>query len=194
MIDWIKSFTKEYPGFWKEYISNFDYKSNRYVVLCVQKIATTEQDALLSIGCFGIVNDCIIIGDYFEVNFFQNEILAHNNLTSENILENKLALPEAVEKFIKYIGNATLVGYQVDIDVETINPILEKLACGRLKNEPVDLEIMHCRLQDIDDKKFTLNELFSLYKVPLTDSNSVLEEAYKMGLLFLKLKSRLGFK
>jgi DNA polymerase-3 subunit epsilon len=51
---------------------------------------------------------------------------------------------------------------------------------------------MHRRLHDINDKQFTLDELCTLYKVPISDRNSASEEAYKMGLLFLKLKSRLG--
>jgi DNA polymerase-3 subunit epsilon len=99
-----------------------------------------------------------------------------------------------MEAFLSYIGSATLVGYRIDIDVEIINTALGKMDCGRLKNEPLDLEIMHRRLHDINDKQFTLDELCTLYKVPISDRNSASEEAYKMALLFLKLKSRLGLK
>jgi len=198
MIDWLKNITKEHPEFWKEYLSKFEKKSNRYVVLSTEKTGLdTEKDVILSFGCFAVVNDNIYIGDNFEVTLLQYKYLHDNGLSNEFIVESKLTKlgePEAMEAFLSYIGSATLVGYRIDIDVEIINTALGKMDCGRLKNEPLDLEIMHRRLHDINDKQFTLDELCTLYKVPISDRNSASEEAYKMALLFLKLKSRLGLK
>lgn len=196
MLDWLKNITKEHPEFYKEYISQFEKKSNRYVILSTEKTGLNpNKDVILSFGCFGVVDDSIHIGDHFEVILLQYKFLHDNGLSNEFIIESKLQKlgePEAIEALLKYIGNATLVGYRIDTDVEIINTALEKIDCGRLKNEPLDLEIMHRRLYDINDKQFTLDELCSLYKVPISDRNSASEEAYKMGLLFLKLKSRLG--
>jgi DNA polymerase-3 subunit epsilon len=198
MLDWLKNITKEYPEFWKEYLSKFEKKSNRYVILSTEKTGLdSDKDVILSFGCFGIVNDAIYIGDNFEVTLLQYKFLHDNELSNEFIVESKLKKmgePEAMQAFLSYIGSATLVGYRIDIDVEIINTALEKMDCGRLKNEPLDLEIMHRRLHDINDKQFTLDELCTLYKVPVSDRNSASEEAYKMALLFLKLKSRLGLK
>jgi DNA polymerase-3 subunit epsilon len=198
MLDWLKNITKEHPEFWKEYLSKFEKKSNRYVVLSTEKTGLdTEKDVILSFGCFAVVNDNIYIGDNFEVTLLQYKYLHDNGLSNEFIVESKLTKlgePEAMEAFLSYIGSATLVGYRIDIDVEIINSALGKMDCGRLKNEPLDLEIMHRRLHDINDKQFTLDELCTLYKVPISDRNSASEEAYKMALLFLKLKSRLGLK
>ena len=196
MLDWLKNITKEHPEFYKEYISQFEIKSNRYVILSTEKTGLNpNKDVILSFGCFGVVDDSILIGDHFEVILLQYKFLNDNGLSNEFIIESKLQKlgePEAIEALLKYIGNATLVGYRIDTDVEIINTVLEKIDCGRLKNEPLDLEIMHRRLYDINDKQFTLDELCTLYKVPISDRNSASEEAYKMGLLFLKLKSRLG--
>lgn len=198
MLDWLKNINKEHPEFWKEYLSRFEKKSNRYVILSTEKTGLNPiKDVILSFGCFGVVNENLLIGDNFEVIILQYKFLHDNGLSNEFIVEsklNKLGEPEAIEAFLKYIGNATLVGYRIDTDVEIINTALGKLDCGRLKNEPLDLEIMHRRLHDINDKKFTLDELCTLYKVPISDRNSASEEAYKMGLLFLKLKLRLGLK
>ena len=198
MLDWLKNITKEHPEFWKEYLSKFDQKSNRYVILSTEKTGLNpDKDVILSFGCFGIVNDSLLIGDNFEVVLLQYKFLHDNELSNEFIVESKLQKlgeSEAIQSLLQYIGNATLVGYRIDTDVEIINTALEKMECGRLKNEPLDLEIMHCRLNDINNKQFTLDELCTLYKVPISDRNSASEEAYKMGLLFLKLKSRLGLK
>ena len=66
--------------------------------------------------------------------------------------------------------------------------------CGRLKNEALDIEIMHQKLKDITNKTFSLDELATIYKVPQSDRVTVSDDAYSIALLFLKLKSRLGFK
>lgn len=198
MLDWIKNITKEHPEFWKEYLSKFEQKSNRYVILSTEKTGLNpNKDVILSFGCFGIVNDSLLIGDNFEVVILQYKFLHDNELSNEFIVESKLQKlgePESIQSLLQYIGSAILVGYRIDIDVEIINTALEKMDCGRLKNEPLDLEIMHCRLNDINNKQFTLDELCTAYNVPVSDRNSASEEAYKMGLLFLKLKSRLGLK
>ena len=36
MIGWIKNINKEYPEFWKKYLSKFSGKSNRYVILSTE--------------------------------------------------------------------------------------------------------------------------------------------------------------
>jgi len=85
-----------------------------------------------------------------------------------------------------------LVGHHIDFDVEMINVALERLDCGRLKNEALDIDVMHRKLLDINNKQFSLEELCKIYKIPVSDRNSSSEDAYKIALLFLKLKSRLG--
>ena len=72
-----------------------------------------------------------------------------------------------------------------------LNESLSKLHCGKLKNEVFDLEVMHKKFEDIVDDAFTLNELFSIYKIEKSDRNSAAMEAFTMALLFLKLKGRL---
>jgi DNA polymerase-3 subunit epsilon len=53
------------------------------------------------------------------------------------------------------------VGHHVDFDVEMINIALEKLECGWLKNEALDIDMMHRKLNDITDKH-SLNQLWNL--------------------------------
>jgi DNA polymerase-3 subunit epsilon len=60
-----------------------------------------------------------------------------------------------------------------------------------LKNEALDIDMMHLKLNDITDKQFSLNQLSEIYKIPQSERNSSTEDAYKTALLFLKLKSRL---
>jgi len=198
MLDWIKNINKEHPEFWKTYLSKFNAKSKRFIVLSTETTGLNpEKDVILSIGAFAVVNDSIIIGDSFESVLLQYKFFHDNALSNEFIVESKikkLGEPDAIQSFIDFIGNAVLVGHHVDSDVEMINNALERLDCGRLKNEALDIEVMYQKLIDTTDKQFSLEELRAIFKLPLSDRNSSSEEAYTTALLFLKLKSRLGIK
>ncbi|MBF2709976.1 3'-5' exonuclease [Flavobacterium soyangense] len=196
MLDWIKNIKREYPEFWKNYLSKFDKKSNRFVVLCTETTGLNpDKDVILSIGSFSVINNSILIGDSFEAYFAQYKFFHDNGNLNEFTVESKmkkLGESEGIQAFIEFIGNSILVGHHIDFDVEMINAALERLGCGRLKNEALDIDIMHRKLLDINNKQFSLEELCEIYKIPKSDRNSSSEDAYKIALLFLKLKSRLG--
>jgi len=198
MLDWLKNINKEYPDFWKTYLSKFEEKSNRFVVFSTETSGQNpDKDVILSIGSFAIVDDTILIGDSFEAVLLQYKFFHDNGLSNESILESKmkkLSEPDAIQAFIDYIGNAVLIGHHVDFDVEMINAGLEKLDCGRLRNEALDIDIMYRKLKDINDKQFSLEELSDLFKLPKSNNNSPSEEAYTIALLFLKIKTKLGIK
>jgi DNA polymerase-3 subunit epsilon len=194
MIDWLKNINKEHPEFWKDYLS----KSKRFVILSTETSGLNPvKDVILSIGSFAVIDNSIVIGDSFEAVLLQYKFLHDNGLSNEFIVESKmkkLGEPDAIKLLIDYIGNAVLVGHHIDFDVEMINAALERLDCGRLKNEALDIDVMYRKLQDINNKQFSLDELSAIYNLPKSDRNSSSEDAYKIALLFLKLKSRLGIK
>ena len=143
------------------------------------------------------MEDSILIKENFEAVLLQYKFLQDNGLSNEFIIESKMMKmpePDAVEAFVNFIGNAILVGHHINFDIEMLNAALERLNCGRLKNEALDVDVMYRKLTDINDKQFSLNDLCEIYKIPKSDRNSSAEDAYKIGLLFLKLKSRLGIK
>lgn len=196
MLDWLKNINKEYPEFWKNYLSKFEKKSNRFVVLSTETTGLSlEKDVILSFGSFSVINNSILIGDSFETIIAQYKFFHDNGISNEFTVESKMKKmgePDAIQAFIEFIGNSVLVGHHIDFDVEMINAALERLNCGRLKNEALDIDIMYRKLHDINNKQFSLEELCDIYKIPKSDRNSSSEDAYKIALLFLKLKSRLG--
>jgi len=198
MIDWLKNITKEHPEFWKNYQSKFDNKSNRYVALSIETTGLNpSQDVILSIGAIALLNDTIYIGESFEVILMQNQYLNENKNANDFLLvsnQPKVAENKAIEEFINFIGNATLIGHRIHFDIEMINESLEKLSCGRLKNEALDVEVMYKKLHDINDKNFSLNELTQIFKIEINERLSTIDDAYSIALLFLKLKNRLGIK
>ena len=195
MLDWIKKINKEYPEFWKIYLSKFEKKSNRFVVFSTETTGLSpEKDVILSFGSFSVINNNILIGDSFETVIAQYKFFHENGISNEFTVESKMKKmgePDAIKAFVEFIGNSVLVGHHVDFDVEMINAALERLDCGRLKNEALDIDVMYRKLHDISNKQFSLEELCEIYKIPKSDRNSSSEDAYKIALLFLKLKSRL---
>jgi DNA polymerase-3 subunit epsilon len=197
MLDWIKNINKEYPEFWKLYLAKFETKSNRYVLLSTETTGLNpKKDVILSFGALGLVNDVIKIGDNFEVVILQYKYLHDQGLSNEFLIDSnltKLAEPQAMQALVDYVGNAILVGHRIHFDIEMINEALEKMGCGKLKNEALDIEIMHQKLLDSTSKSYSLEQLVKHYGIPQSEKNSASEEAYAIALLFLKLKTRLGF-
>ncbi|HEY0091879.1 MAG TPA: 3'-5' exonuclease [Flavobacterium sp.] len=196
MLDWLKNINKEYPDFWKTYLAKFEKKPARYVILSAHTSGNNPvKDVIYSFGAIAVVNNEVIIGDSFEVVLLQYKYLHDNGLPNTFLVESKLPKmpePQAVEALVNYIGNAVLVGHRIHYDVELINEALEKLHCGRLKNEALDIEIMYRKWKDVGDKHFTIDELCKDFNIPLAERVNVTEDAYNVALLFLKLKARLN--
>lgn len=196
MLDWLKNINKPYPEFYKNYVSKFEKKSNRFVAISIETTGlNVEKDVMLSFGCVAVINDTIVVGDAFEIAIPQYKYLHDNGITNDFIIESsipKLAEPAAIEKLLEYIENATLIGHRIHFDIEMLNEALSKLECGRIKNEALDIEVMHQKLLDITDKSFSLDELATAYKIPKSERITASDDAYTIALLFLKLKSRLG--
>lgn len=198
MLDWLKNINKEYPDFWKDYLTKFETKPNRFVVLSTETSGLNpDKDVILSLGAFSVVDDGIVIKDNFESVLLQYKYLQDNGLSNEFIIESKMIKmpePDAIEAFINFLRNAILVGHHINFDIEMLNSALERLDCGRIKNEALDVDVMYRKLMDVNDKQFSLDDLCEIYKIPKSDRNSSAEDAYRIALLFLKLKSRLGIK
>ncbi len=201
MLDWLKINSKEYPDFWKEYLAKFDEKNapRRYVVFCTDCTGfNPEMDVIFSIGAIGVLNESIYIGDSFEIILLQYKYLHDNNLSNEFLIESKqkkTVEPQAIKEFVEFIGSSALVGYRPHLELELINKALEKLNCGRLKNEALDIEIMYKKLMETTDKSYRLNTIYTEFKMPKDEGiQTASESSYKMALLFLKLKTKLGIK
>lgn len=190
MIDWLKNAVNKYPEFWKEYVSKFSEKSTRFVVLNIETNGLDTKDCeIISIGAIAVVNNSIIVSDSFEISL---KSIKNIDGLDEKEIDNSLAENASIQSFIEYIRNAILVGHRVSFDVDILNKYLEKMNCGRLKNEALDVEVMYKKLEDINNKQFTLDDLLKIFKIEKSERYSASEDAYSIALLFLKLKSRLG--
>ncbi len=196
MFEWIKG--KEHPEFWKQYLSKFDSKDHRTLVVSFNTTGRDlDRDVVLSIGAVGVDADGIVVSDSFEVILLQYKYLHDNDLSNTFIVESlqlKMGEPEAVQAFVEFIGNAVLVGHRIRRDIDMLNSILEKMDCGKLKNEALDIEIMFQKLVNEIDERFSVEAILEDFNIEKNDQFSSANDAYLLALAFLKLRSRLGIK
>ena len=170
MLDWIKYMHNDHPEFWKSYLAKFAQKSNRFVVISAVATGTSpSNDVLLSLGAVAVEHNAIIVKESIEMVLQQYKFLHENGLSNSYIIESelpKLGEAEAIQNFVDYLGNAILVGYRINNTLEMMNIALANMGCGRLRNEALDLEIMHRKLQDLSEVSIPAPQLLALYKVP----------------------------
>jgi DNA polymerase-3 subunit epsilon len=195
MLQWLNP--NNYPEFWKNYLSKFKEKSNRYVAISIESSGlNSSKDVILAFSAITIANDKIAIKEAIElyVSYSKTEFDSDQN---EFVLVSKLEKTnerEAMERIVAYIGNATLIGYKVNRDIDLLNASLAKFECGQLKNEALDIEIMFNKFKDTIEKKYTLEDMCKAMAVPVMDRTSATDDSFLIALLFLKLKTILKIK
>jgi DNA polymerase-3 subunit epsilon len=195
MLQWLNP--NNYPEFWKKYLSTFKEKSNRYVAISIESSGlNSSKDVILAFSAITIEADKIAIKDAIElyVSYSKTEFDSDQN---EFVLVSKLKKTterEAIERILDYIGNATLIGYKVNRDIDLLNASLAKMECGHLKNEALDIEIMYNKYKDTIEKKYTLEDMCKAMAVPVMERTTAADDSFLIALLFLKLKTILKIK
>ena len=66
MLQWLNN--NKYPEFWKNYLSNFKDKSNKYVVLSIESTGlNSSKDVILAFSAVTVNADRIIIREALEI-------------------------------------------------------------------------------------------------------------------------------
>jgi len=190
-------FTKEYPEFWKKYTDSFKRKATKYVVISMETSGLdTEKDVIMGIAATSVVDNRIIIKDSFEL-FIQHGKEKTNELANEFITLSKFdkaTEEEAIIKLLDYLDNAVLIGHRIHFDIEMLNECLYRMKLGKIKNEAFDIEAMFNKLMETNDKSYSLEAISEKLKMPISERNTVSDDAYSIAILFLKLKEKLGIQ
>ncbi|MEO0059220.1 MAG: hypothetical protein RLZZ312_867 [Bacteroidota bacterium] len=192
MLDWLKP-NRNYPEFWKNYLKEIDEKSSRFVVLSLEvQLDQKSEKSIASIGAVTIIDNKILVADCFEAAATEKILVDDvQNITVRPI---NLDEKQSVEKFVNFISNATLVGHRIDIDLQIVNQVLKNMNCGEIKNQAIDLEVMFRKWKNIaDNKQIEVKSILDTFEIEQSERTSAVYDALDLGLIFLKLKKRLGF-
>ena len=203
-MQWFKK--REYPEFWKTYLSCFKSKQGkeiqnlRFVVFDTETTGLNpKEDRILSIGTVGIKNMTIKIQDNLECYLIQ-DIFKNDSVKIHGILKTghhkKIEEKVAIELFLNHIQNAVLVAHHAAFDVAMINAALKRMGLGKLKNRVLDLGHIFKKTDINRSSKthFSLDELSEQFKIPLHDRHTASGDAYITALLFLKIVAKFQLK
>ncbi|MES2484704.1 MAG: 3'-5' exonuclease [Bacteroidota bacterium] len=189
------------PQFWKNYLSVFEDEKEgavkRYVVFDMETSGLDFRvDVVIALGAIGVVGPAILAGDFLEV-YIQQDQFASQSIAGQSSARNygpeKVVEAEAMIQFLNFIKDATLVGHNVNLDIEMINQALKRLDLGRIKNPYMDTNVLYQRWKDLsEDTKTTLDEVCDALKIDKSERNTASGNAYTTAVVFLKLKKKLG--
>ncbi len=184
MLDWFKS--KELPDFWLEYIEKFKETSEDFVVF---QILQTKTD-LLAISLLFTSNNKVILNtsQTFYLESKKNATL----IDTENSSIETLSTMIFIEKFVKYIGNSFLIGYNTNVSTELITKLLKNNSLSRLRNNVLDIEIMFNKYKETNHINYSLSEMCKELNIPQPMSKSIFEEVLTISLIFINLKQKLN--
>lgn len=197
-FEWLKGSTTQ---FWKNYITLFDNDGNavskRFVIFDMETTGLdAREDVILSVGAIAVIGNGIEVGDFLEVYIrqdkFASKSIAFNNAILKGTNE-KVVEAEGIIQFLNFVKDATLVGHNVNLDIEMVNQALKRLDLGRLKNPLMDTNALFQRWKGLpDDARTSLDEVCDALKIEKSDRHTAWGNAYTTALVFLKLKRKLG--
>ena len=161
-----------------------------------------KQDSIISLGAVKLHGTTILAGKTFyrlvkpECELKHKSVVVHE-LTHAD-LECAENLLEVIGDFVKFIGDAVLIGHFVHIDLNFVNKPLQQAYGVSLKNPALDTSTLHDWLYDNDTrfarhyKGMTMkSDLFSMakkYGVEGGKSHNAFSDAYITAQLFQRFE------
>ncbi|MEL6639208.1 MAG: 3'-5' exonuclease [Bacteroidota bacterium] len=200
---------KDHPEFWREYLAVVAKKRSPqtpidaldFVVFDTETTGLdTKMDKLLTIGALRLQGKRIDLADGFETRILQRDNYQTAAIPIHGIVPDKekgLPPSEALQRFVKYLGNSILVGHNVGFDLQMINRGLLAMDGGKLKNAYLDTAKLAIRVEHLqpssvlDPRAFTLDALCQRYGIRMHDRHNAAGDALLTAILLLKLLAQL---
>ncbi|WP_299223072.1 3'-5' exonuclease [uncultured Aquimarina sp.] len=205
---WSRKNNKEFPGFWVDYLALFDNKQQKLPIEKARFIAFDTEttgfdyidDRVLSIGAVAINNTSIDVADqlelYLEQDVFNSDTVEIHGIRKNNNLD-AISESEAIEMFIKYIGNSILIAHHANFDKMMMNKVLQRHGLGALKNKFLDTSILFSKTKHLVYRShrkhmhYSLDELCDDLKISKSDRHTASGDAFITAMAFLKIMAKL---
>lgn len=164
-----------------------------------------RRDEIISIGAVKIVDLRIELSETFH-KYVRPQNLKHSDSTlvhriTPEQLRNAPALSEILPEFLRFCGDALMVGHYVTLDMNFLNRACLKLLGGTLSNPSVDTMRLamgykealfmethgHAKLS----ASYNLNDLGLEFGLPAFKPHDALEDALQTAYLFLYLVKKI---
>lgn len=161
-----------------------------------------KKDEILSIGGVKIINNKIELSESFEkfvtpVNHICEESIKIHHIRPCD-MENSIDAKIAIEEFLHFIGNRTLIGYYIKFDIAMINRYAKKFIGTTIPNKSIELSSMYYRRykkqssHEFVDLKF--DTIMEKLHLPKLGQHDALNDAVMSSMMYLKLKDMPEYK
>jgi DNA polymerase-3 subunit epsilon len=169
----------------------------RFVVLDSETTGLNpRKDRIVTMGAIAVLNHEILIEDSFEallkVEYNSSAVTVHGVTRDES--RGGLDEPEALDQFLRYLGDGIIVGHHIGHDVETFNAGYERHFGFHMENASLDtMELALLLERDgafagrdaIHD--FSLDALCALFNIIPHDRHTAPGDAFITALVFQRL-------
>jgi DNA polymerase-3 subunit epsilon len=209
MFNFFKKTPDNLPDFWKTYEKLFQQKSSEKLEDCRFIVLDTEttgfdygNDRVLCIGAVELIGENIAIKNGFEV-YIHQEKYDKETAKIHGILKNgiipRLTEIEALEQFLKYLGNSIIIAHHAIFDITMLNEALIRNGLPKLKNRYLDTSSLYKKTiikSNLLYKKdnYSLDDLADIFSISKKDRHTAMGDSYITSILFLKIISKLKEK
>ncbi len=156
-----------------------------------------KKDEILSIGAVKLIHNKIELSESFEkfvtpVNHINKESIKIHHIRPCDI-ENSIEAKVAIEDFLHFIGNRTLIGYYIKFDIAMINRYAKQLIGTTIPNKSIELSNMYYkRYQKQSSHEFVdlkFDTIMEKLDLPKLGQHDALNDAVMSAMMYLKLKN-----
>ena len=169
----------------------------RFVVLDSETTGLNpRKDRIVTMGAIAVLNHEILIEDSFEallkVEYNSSAVTVHGVTRDES--RGGLDEPEALDQFLRYLGDGIIVGHHIGHDVDTFNAGYERHFGFHMENPSLDTMELALHLERdgafagrnaIQD--FSLDALCALFNIIPHDRHTAAGDAFITALVFQRL-------
>ncbi|UWX56121.1 3'-5' exonuclease [Maribacter litopenaei] len=201
--------SSKYPDYWQTYAALFkkplpkEFDELTFVVLDTETTGFDKMnDRILSIGALKLKGHNIQVNEILDV-YLQQEAFNKESVPIHGILRNSkqdcISEEEAIQRFLKYVGNHILVAHHAGFDIGMINSALKRLDLPKLKNIYLDTGVLFkktlIKSYLVQPKEhYSLDDLTEKFSISKKDRHTALGDAYITAIAFLKILSKLKEK
>jgi len=193
----------ERPEFVAEYLALFEgapMQSLEEVRFAVLDSETTgldpRRDRLITIGGVAVLNGEIVIADAFDamlkVAYNASSVTVHG-ITRHQARDGRDE-PDALEDFLRWLGNSVIVGHHIGHDILTLNAAFERHFGFEMRNRSLDTMDLTLHLEkdgafpgQSEIKDFSLDGLCRRFGVRPHDRHTAAGDAFLTAQVFLHL-------
>ncbi len=178
----------------------FDEAQNDEVIVfdCETTGLNPKKDDIVSIGAVRVKANKIFTNEALHLYVKQAKQISPESIAIHQIrhcdLDDAVSIDEAIEKFLHFIGNRTLVGYFLEFDVAMINKYIKPMYGITLPNKQEEVSAIYydkkiARIpQGNVDLRF--NTIIKNLDLPIFKAHDALNDAVMTAMMYVKLKQR----